>query len=188
MRDPSTLAHRIVSPFPTIRKQTDRERERYGHGLGFHWQVRLRPFAKHNYISPFIYVFGREIYFHSFIEIWHTDPLGDAGPACHGRKHWKWHIHHMRVSPSFWYDFKQKHITKCAWCGKKSSKELGRVNHSDGRTVYHATCSSEASKAHHAHDPRGCYACSGNSAWEFTRKKENTRRVARQLFGPKRVK
>lgn len=182
MRDPSTLAHRIVKPFPHITKQNEREHDRYGNG--FHWQMRI--FSKNRYISPFIYVFGYELYFSSFIEIWHTDPLGDAGPACHGRKHWKWHFHHMRVSPSFWYDFRQKHITKCAWCGKKSSKELGRVNHSDGRTVYHATCSSEASKAHHAHDPRGCYACSGSSAWEFTRKKENTRRVARHLFGPKK--
>lgn len=182
MRDPMTLAHRLVKPIPQIRRQNERELDRYG--KGFHWQMRIRPFSKHTYISPFIYVFGFELYFSSFIEIWHTDPLGDAGPACHGRKHWRWHIHHMSISPSFWYDFRQKHITRCAWCGKKSSKELGRVNHSNGirGVVYHSECMSEFSKHHHAHDPRGCYACSGSKSFDFNRRNSETKRVVTSLF------
>ena len=158
MNDPMTLAHRIVSPIPTIRRK-NKLGMRADRNKRFSWTVRLKPFAKHNYISPYIYLFGYELYFHSFIDIWHTDPKGDAGPACHGRKHWKWHIHHMSISPVFWYNFRQKHITRCAWCGKKSSKELGRVNHSDHRTVYHSQCMSEHSKAWHAHDPATCWNC-----------------------------
>lgn len=180
MRDPMTLAYRIVKPIPQIRKQNEREHDRYGNG--FHWQMRI--FSRRRYISPFIYIFGYELYFSSFIEIWHRDPLGDIGPPCHGRRWWKLHIHHMSISPSFWYDFRQKHITRCAWCGKKSSKELGRVNHSDGRTVYHAQCSSEAHKALHAHDPRECYNCSGEAAWKQNRKR-TARAAARALFSKK---
>lgn len=179
MRDPMTLAHRIVKPIPQIHK---RRPSMADDARGwFHWQMRI--FSKNRYISPFIYIGKYELYFSSFIEIWHTDPLGDAGPACHGRKHWKWHIHHMSISPSFWYDYRQKHITKCAWCGKKSSKELGRVNHSDGRTVYHSSCQSEQHKAHHAHDPRGCYNCSGKSSFDYNRKKAYDKNLRKFIFG-----
>lgn len=183
MRDPMTLAHRLVKPIPQIRKQNELQQNRYG--KGFHWTIRLhrKPYLN-LYVSPFIYAFGYELYFSSFIEIWHTDPLGDAGPPCHGRKFWKWHIHHLSISPSFWYDFRQKHITRCAWCGKKSNKELGRVNHSDGRTVYHAQCSSDARRHLHDHDPRQCYNCSGPAAW---RQNRDARHAARALFGHKRV-
>jgi len=185
MRDPMTLAHRIVKPIPKVsRRRSSPVDDARG---WFNWTVRLHRKPYWNlYVSPFIYIGKYELYFESFIDIWHTDPLGDAGPACHGRKFWKWHIHHLSISPSFWYDFRQKHITRCAWCGKKSSKELGRVNHSDGRTVYHAACQSEAHKHFHSHDPRGCYACSGSAAWEWERKQSNTRRVVRNLFGPKK--
>jgi hypothetical protein len=185
MRDPKTLAHRIVKPIPSIRKQNEREHDRYGNG--FHWQMRI--FSRRRHISPFIYVFGYELYFDSFIEIWHTDPLGDIGPPCHGRKWWRLHLHHMSISPSFWYDFRQKHITRCSWCRKKSSKELGRVNHSNGTGIYHSKCMSEFSEYYHSHDPRGCYACSGKSAFEFNRKKEYDQRLRNSLFGSlKRVK
>lgn len=183
MRDPKTLAHRIVKPMPTITKQSELQHRRYGNG--FSWAIRLHRKPYPNlYISPFIYVFGYELYFSSFIEIWHTDPKGDIGPPCHGRKFWKLHIHHMSISPSFWYDFRQKHITRCAWCGKKSSKELGRVNHSDGRTVYHAACSTAAHKALHDHHPAECYYCSGSIVWKRANKRD-ARRVARALFRQK---
>lgn len=185
MRDPMTLAHRIPNPIPTITKQNEREHDRYGNG--FHWQMRI--FSRRRYISPFIYVFGRELFFDSLIDIWHTDPKGDVGPPCHGRKYWKWHIHHMSVRFPVWGNFKQKHITKCAWCGKKSSKELGRVNHSDHRTVYHSACMSEKSREYHAHDPKGCYACSGKSAFEYNRKKAYDQNLRQFLFSSlKRVK
>lgn len=182
MHDPSTLAHRIVWIVPKITKRKPSARDD-ARGW-FQWTVRLRPFAKHNYISPFIYIGKYELYFSSFIEIWHTYPKGDAGPACHGRKHWKWHIHHMRIAPSFWYDFRQKHITRCAHCGKKSSKELGRVNHSYGvRGVsYHSACMTAHSNAIHEHDPRGCYRCSGKSSFEFKRKQAYKRRLHNYLF------
>lgn len=181
MHDPMTLVMSIKKPIPRIskkyvgRRQDDQRK--------FSWQVRLRPFAKHNYISPFIYLFGYELYFEDFLQVWHTDPLGDAGPACHGRKHWKWHIHHMSISPSFWYDFRQKHIARCAYCGKKSSKELGRVNHSNGVrfVAYHSSCMSKMHKEHHEHDPRGCYACSGSKSFDWNRNKDS-RAVIRGLF------
>lgn len=181
MHDPMTRAHRIMWPIPRISKK-DKLGGRFEPNFG--WQVNIWPFSKHTYFSPFVYLFGYELYFTSFIEFWHTDPRGDAGPACHGRKHWKWHIHHMSISPSFWYRFKQKYITRCMYCAKKSNKELGLVNHSDGRkgTAYHASCMSEMSKHYHSHDPRGCYTCSGKKAFDFNRSAENTKRVARQLF------
>lgn len=161
MHDPSTLAHSIKRPWPKIRVLNGRELEKYG--SGFHWQIR--PFG---YVSPFIYIFGRELYFPAIIEIWHTDPLGDSGPACHGRKHWKWHFNHMRIRLSFWYDFLQAQIDRCAWCGKKSTGkmangELGRVNHSDGRATYHSACLDAKNNAYHAHDPNKCWNCEQNT-------------------------
>lgn len=182
MHDPMTLAHRIVNPIPKVSKRLPSP---VNDALGrFKWTIRLRtkPYP-HLYISPFIYIGKYELYFESLLDIWHTDPKGDIGPPCHGRKYWKWHIHHMSVKFPPWYDFKQKHINKCAWCGKKYNKELGRVNHSDGRRVYHSQCSTEAHKAHHAHDPRGCYNCSGKSSFEYNRKKDYDQRLRQKLFG-----
>lgn len=156
MHDPSTLAHRIMWPIPHVRKNNHlggRNKPKFG------WQVRIWPFAHHTYISPFVYLFGYELYFDSMVDIWHVDPRGDAGPACHGRKHWKWHIHHMRIQWSFWQSFVQKHITKCAWCGNKSNKEQGRVNHATGHMRCHAKCLSQYIDSMHEHDPATCYNC-----------------------------
>lgn len=182
MRDPMTLAHRIVNPIPKVSK---RRPSMADDARGwFNWTIRLHTKPYPNLcISPFVYIGKYELYFESFIDIWHTDPKGDAGPPCHGRKFWKWHLHHLSISPSFWYNFRQKHITKCAWCGKKSSKELGRVNHSDHRTVYHSACMSEKSREYHAHDPKGCYNCSGKSSFEYNRKKAYDQRLRHALFG-----
>lgn len=166
MHDPMTLAHRIMWPIPRISKKQQlggRQNPKFG------WQARVWPFAHHTYFSPFVYLFGYELYFSSMVDIWHTDPKGDAGPACHGRKHWKWHIHHMSVKLPIYYDFMQKHVTRCSWCRQKSSKELGRVNHSNGTGVYHSKCMTEYSTHYHQHDPRGCYACSGKAAFDFNR-------------------
>ena len=170
MRDPMTLAHRIVNPIPRISK--NRKLGTGAHNdIKFGWTVRLKPFANHNYVSPFIYLFGYELYFSSFIELWHIDPLGDAGPPCHGRKYWKWHIQHMKLRLTFWQSFKQRHITRCAWCGNKSNAEQGRVNHSDHRTVYHSKCMSEKNAAYHAHDPLTCWGCKHAAEQEALRSK-----------------
>lgn len=188
MHDPMTLAHRIPNPIPRISKN-----KHLGHGTHndkrWGWQIRIKPFAKHTYISPFVYIAGYELYFDSLVDIWHTDPRGDAGPACHGRKHWKWHIHHMSIQWTFIQRYIQRHITKCAWCGKKSSKELGLVNHSDHRTVYHSKCMSEKSKEFHRHDPQGCYNCSGSASFEYNRrqKRGSSRQVAKVIFGTLRA-
>lgn len=179
MHDPMTRARSLWSPIPEVRKQTEKERYRYG--KRFNWQVTLR--KKNSYFSPFVYVLGYRLYFHSFIELWHTDPKGDAGPACHGRKYWKWHLHHMDISFSSWKRFKQRHITRCAWCGKKSNKELGLVNHQSlNGLLYHAKCTGESYKSYHAHDPRKCYNCKPKVMKERVFKSE-AQRVAEGLFG-----
>ena len=83
----------------------------------------------------------------------------DRNPPCNS-KWWRWHIHHYyRVNFLPWMRFKQRHITKCSWCGNKSNKEQGLVNFSDHRTLYHAKCIGEHSAAFHAHDPDTCWSC-----------------------------
>lgn len=167
MRDPKTLAFSILRPWPEIHLRPDNPlQDAQG---WFNWTIRLHRRPHFNlYISPFIEIGKYQLYFPEIIGIWHTDPLGDVGPPCHGRKWWKYHLTHLSIQWTFWQSFVQNHITKCAWCGKKSSKELGRVNHSDGRTRYHAECSSEASNAYHAHDPYKCYPCKQKLLPEIT--------------------
>lgn len=158
MRDPMTLAYSIKRPWPDIRTRIDSPRND-ARGW-FNWTVRLHRKPYPNlYISPFVYVGKYELYFPEIIGIWHTDPLGDAGPPCHGRKFWKFHIQHMSIQWSFWQNFVQKHITKCSWCGGKSNKEQGRVNHTSGHMRCHALCLSAFINSLHDHDPATCYMC-----------------------------
>lgn len=155
MRDPMTLVLSIKNPIPKInlRRSSPADDARGW----FHWQMRL--FSKRPYISPFIYIGKYELYFDEIIGIWHTDPRGDVGPPCHGRKYWRWHIHHMSVKPTFYYAFIQRHITKCAWCGNQSNKDQGRVNHRTGNITCHAECLSTYIESLHSHDPSTCYRC-----------------------------
>lgn len=184
MHDPMTLAHRIPNPIPRISKN-----KHLGHGnhkdKRWGWQVRFKPFSKHNYFSPFVYIAGYELYFDSLVDIWHTDPRGDAGPACHGRKHWKWHIQHMSIKWVFIQRFVKRHITRCAWCNGKSDKKLGMVHFSNGRVVFHEKCYSEHDRMIHDHNPQGCYRCSGSASFEYNRqlRRGSSRQIAKSLFG-----
>jgi hypothetical protein len=176
MHSPEVLAFSIVNPWPTVHKQPiGRNNPKWA------LPIRRRDDGSF-YITRFAYVNGMELYFSSLIDIWHMEPGGkDSGTVCKHRitdkdgkfvkwSHaWKWHVWHWKATPVFWYDFVRRYITKCSWCGKKSSKELGPVNHSNGRTVFHRDCSTEQHKAHHAHDPRACYACSGKSSFDYNR-------------------
>lgn len=94
------------------------------------------------------------------LQIWHIDPKGDSGPPCHDKGNWKLHIRHWSIKPPvWWYSFKWKHLERCAYCGKRGSKELGRVDTSDGRRHYHSSCLGEQSQAYHRHDPNTCWNC-----------------------------
>jgi len=96
------------------------------------------------------------------VAVWHVEPDGaDAlRGACEGTR-WRWHVHHFRrVSIRPWQRFKLLHITRCAWCGGKSTRG-DYVNHSYGDGArYHSDCLS-VEAAH-----RTCVC--GAGPWEAT--------------------
>lgn len=95
-------------------------------------------------------------------QLWHVDPKGDSGPACHDPGNWKLHVKHWVFKRPIWmYSFKWKYIQQCGWCGERGNKYLGRVDVTNHRNHYHSKCLSEMSKQYHEHDPTKCYNCSG---------------------------
>jgi hypothetical protein len=109
MHSPEVLAFHIRRPWP--------QRSSFGSGKG-RW--RWRP--------PFVTVAGRPFYFPDLIAIWHIEPHGEDAlqGECRGT-HWHWHVHHWEIQWCFMQDFQQRYLTRCAWCGKGSTKR-DRVN------------------------------------------------------------
>lgn len=190
MRSPEVLAFSIVRPWPQISKQPMRRNSPK-------WRL---PIVRRDdgsfYISRFAYANGYELFFPSMFDIWHIEPGGmDSGTVCKHRvndtagkfvrwsKAWKWHVWHWQISPVFIYDIRRRLLTRCAECGGADRKG-NRVNHSDGGFggrpkvpiwcgevhLFHADCLAKLSKQRHTHDPRGCYACSGATSFDFNRR------------------
>lgn len=93
-------------------------------------------------------------------QLWHIDPKGDNGPACHDPGNWKLHVKHWHFNIPIWmYSFRWKHIEQCGWCGKRGSKALGRVDTSNHRNRFHSRCLSEMHRWYHDHDKTTCWPC-----------------------------
>lgn len=190
MHSPEALAFSIVRPWPQINKSPMRK-------TAPKWQL---PIVRRDdgsfFISRFAYANGYELYWPSMFDIWHMEPGGhDSGSVCKSKWYkdkqgrdrckqvWKWHVHHWKITPVFIYNIRRRLLTRCAECGGPDRKG-NRVNHSNSGWgggpkvplwcgevhLYHADCLAKLSKQHHAHDPRGCYACSGKASFDFNRK------------------
>lgn len=200
MHSPEVLAFSIWRPWPTIHKKP----------LGRNnpkWALPIRRRVDGSFfISRFAYVNGVELYWPSLIDVWHMEPGGkDALTVCerrwkdkagkwHFSKAWRWHIWHWHVAPVFIYNIRRRLLTRCAECGGPDRKGH-RVNVSNGyqrnkvpiwcseQGLYHSECAAKNRERHHHHDPRGCYACSGSSSFEF--KRQNAIQHKLPLITPK---
>lgn len=66
-----------------------------------------------------------------WIEIWHREPGGhDAGTVC-ARHRQAWHPHHWRLNSIPLKMLRRRLLTRCTWCGGRSSKG-DAVNHATG--------------------------------------------------------
>lgn len=96
----------------------------------------------------------------TLITVWHKDPLGDVGPPCHNRRHWRLHVHHMKIHFDFWNAWWRRHFTHCAWCNGRWSKDdpLNFGIMGDDRT-FHQGCLTKYTNQIHAHNPNDCWPC-----------------------------
>ena len=146
MHDPLVVAFEIRRPWPTRRDSTGWR----------HWP--------------------------SLVTVWHREPGGhDSGEVCkHYRRmlnpftgewrtefhqRWRFHVHHWKVQVHPLQEWRRRLLTRCAWCGGRSTKG-DAVNVSsqwDGprnrwwrgeRGLYHGDCSSIS----HAHNTCLCEA------------------------------
>lgn len=181
MHSPEALAFSIRSPFPSMRRKIrDDQYPKWSSPIRFVKGRGLR-------YSPFMRLAGYEFYFDSWVDFWHMEPNGaDSGTVCRGRKSWKWHFWHYKVSPSLLYKWRRYLFTRCAECGGPSRKGH-MVNHSDAGwygapktplwcgsiKVYHAECLSKVSKARHEllhnHEKATCWTCSGADSFKAKR-------------------
>lgn len=195
MHSPEVLVFSIRSPFPSMRhKLRDDQYPKWQSPIRF---VKGRGFR----YSPFMRIAGYELYFDSWLDVWHMEPNGaDSGTVCktkwykdkqgrdRAKQTWRWHFWHYKLSPSLLYKWRRYLFTRCAECGGPSRK--GHVvNHSDGgfggrpKTplwcgevhLYHSECLSKKTKQHneqlHNHEKASCYFCSGAASFKINRGK-----------------
>jgi hypothetical protein len=142
MHDPLTVAFEIARPWP---HRYSRILKTSG-GVNIGWK-RLWVVGSHEYYWP------------DMVIVWHVEPGGhDAGSVCGHRSHWRWHVHHYRLQLPPLQDLRRRLLTRCAWCGGRSTK-ANPVNVSPGwgsektpfwrgeRNLFHRLCMS----VHHAH-------------------------------------
>jgi hypothetical protein len=173
MHDPDAVAFNLVRPWPrrAIASHAD---------AGVRWQMRYRhrctdpstcdgchgrtnaemfPWWKPSSYSRFWTIAGIRLYWPDLITVWHHDPGGyDHGDVCKRGSHWKLHLHHMHVQVHPLQELRRRLLTRCAWCGGRSTKNAPvNVSHEwDGERgpwwkgepgLFHSDCSS----AHNAH-------------------------------------
>ncbi|MBM9509965.1 hypothetical protein [Actinacidiphila acididurans] len=147
MHDPLTVAFEIRRPWPRPDAWTTGLAAR----TGVRWQHR----------GAYSVVAGRGLYWPPLITVWHRDPSGYDDATCgagRGRA-WMWHIHHWRIQVPPLQEFRRRLLTRCAWCGERSTKaDPVNVSHQYDRKrshwwqgepgLFHSDCS--AIKAAHA--------------------------------------
>lgn len=203
MHSPEVLAFSIWRPWPVVHKKPmGRNNPKWA------LPIRRRVDGSH-YISRFAYVNGIELYFPSFIDVWHMEPGGhDSLTICKDRKldsagkfvkwshTWKLHFWHWHITWPALHELRRRIFTRCAECGGPSRKG-NMVNHSNGGWsggpkvpfwcgevhLFHSDCLSKLTRRQHEHDPRGCYSCSGKEAFSY--KRQNTTNVKLPLITPK---
>jgi hypothetical protein len=108
-------------------------------------------------------------YWPAMVTVWHREPRGhDSGEVClHYRRDgetvtvlngWRWHVHHWRVQFPALRKMRRRLLTRCAWCGGRSTKadpvNNGYPSGREGRwwqgepSLWHSDCIT-ISEAHH---------------------------------------
>ena len=72
------------------------------------------------------------------LDIWHDDPHGDRGRPCGPAKHWRWHIHHMRVRGWPWERIARR-LQRCAECNRRMNG-APRHGYMSSDKVLHSEC------------------------------------------------
>lgn len=202
MHSPEVLAFSVRNPIP--RRQNKKRLPPEAH----QWKSPFRRSGFKIRFSPFMHLAGYEYYFEDLLMVWHYEPGNkDALTVCqkkhkdkngkwHYSKGWKWHFWHWKVSPSILYKWRRRLFTRCAECGGASVRG-NPVNVSNGGWdggpkvpiwcgevhLFHSACISKVTKQHHAHDPKGCYNCSGASSFDYNRKKAYDKNLRKFIFG-----
>ena len=164
MHDPMVVAFEVPRPWPRL--------VRWG-TEGARWSIARRrppsPWWHPGGWSLRLVVAGRRLYWPPMIVIWHVEPDGrDAGQVCSQYRRvqdgvrfdhrWRWHVHHWRIQVPPAQQLRRRLLTRCAWCGGRSTKR-DAVNVSGGgprpraawwqgeRGLHHVDCYS-VSRAH----------------------------------------
>lgn len=184
MHDPLTVAFQISRPWP------QRTNLPAVSDICVRWQIRLRhdhtsgcedspphragafPWWKPGSYSHFWRLAGRDFYWPPMVIVWHQEPGGHDSLSVCGRRPdgsrsprrlWRWHVWHWRPTCPPLQELRRRLLTRCAWCGGRSSKkDLVNVSHSwDGprgrwwhgeRGLFHMDCSG----IHSAHETCVC--------------------------------
>lgn len=142
MHDPMVIAFDVRRPWPQLRKLAPGDARLERRGFRF----------------PFAYVGNRELYWPSFITVWHVEPGGaDALTVCKSKSHWQLHVHHWRIQVHPLQRLRRRLLTRCVECGGRSTRKnptnISHQWHSDKAPwwrgepgLFHRECSAIASR------------------------------------------
>lgn len=135
MHDPMTVAVEIRRPWPVIRRKTHNFNNDRRVAFRHTWAKWYQPWAGW---MCFWKIGSFELYWPSFITIWHVEPDGhDSGEVCkhshrwqdaEGKWHskpssrWRWHIWHWKIRVAPLQHLRRWALTRCEWCGGRSKK------------------------------------------------------------------
>jgi len=119
MHDLMVVQFQIRRPWPTVRRKTHNFNNGRRFAFRHTWAKWYKPWQGW---SCFWKIGNRELYWPSFITVWHVEPGGrDSGSVC-SRKARRWHLHHWRIQVHLLQHLRRWALTRCEWCGGRSRK------------------------------------------------------------------